>query len=325
MDEYKLWAPFAKKYTVHEETYQLARLMLAAGMKPYHELGLEKARQQSIDRTKVATGFIDYSGDEWEVIVPSPYSKDGIPVTVYKPSSAPEVPAILVFFHGGGLLLGNRKQNEGALKIIARDSGAIVLNIEYRLLPDPVFPLAPFDDGVVVTKWVLENKEAVGGNPRSKVGVGGDSAGGQISASVTNDVPGLDFQVLVYPMTDTTLSSPSFKEFAESPFLGAGDVKWFLDNSVGLLPDYSTNPRINLMKRTNTVDSPPALVILAELDPLRDCGLEYADKLRAAGVGVQCETIKGVPHAFFTLSDVFKTKCPEAYDLVVRFLKNFQS
>ncbi|CAL1542774.1 unnamed protein product [Lymnaea stagnalis] len=275
--------------------------MLAAGMKPYHELGLEKARQQSIERTKVATGFIDYSGDEWEVIVPSPYSKDGIPVTVFKPSSAPEVPAILVIFPRWRSPLGESQTERGGQQDYCKGFRAIVLNVEYRLLPDPVFPFAPFDDGVVVTKWVLENKEAVGGKPRSKVGIGVDSAGGQLSASVTNDVLGLDFQVLVYPMTDTTLSSPSFKEFEKSPILGEGDIKWALDLTVGNIPDYSTNPRANLMKRTNTRDSPPALVILSELDPFRDCGLEYADKLRTAGVTVQCEVIKGVPHAFFIL------------------------
>ncbi|CAL1542775.1 unnamed protein product [Lymnaea stagnalis] len=325
MDEYQLWAPFAKKYTVHEETYLWTRNLLASGLKPYNELGLEKARQHINERTKMLTPVTDYSGDEWEVIVPSPYSKDGIPVTVYKPSSAPEVPAIFMYFHGGGLLLGNRKMSEGALKIIARDSGAIILNVDYRLLPDPVFPFAPFDDGVVVTKWVLENKEAVGGNRDSKVGVGGESSGGHLAASVTNDVRGLDFQVLIYPMTDTTLSSPTIQEFAECPTYHPADVKWYLDTMAGPIPDYSTNPRINVMVRTNTGDSPPALMILSELDPMKGCGLNYADKLRAAGVSVQCEIIKGVPHVFFSLRDVFKTKCVEAYAHVVKFLKQFQS
>ncbi|CAL1542777.1 unnamed protein product [Lymnaea stagnalis] len=324
MDEYQMWAQIAKKYTVHEETYLLTRNMLASGFKPYNELGLEKARQQVNERIKMQTPVTDYSGDEWEVIVPSPYSKDGIPVTVFKPSSAPEVPAIFVYFHGGGLLVGNRKLCEGGLKIFARDSGAIVLNVEFRLLPDPIFPLAPFDDGVIVTNWVLQNKEAVGGHPHSKVGVGGDSGGGSLAASVTNDVRGLDFQVLVYPMTDTTLSSPTIQEFAECPIMRAAELKWFLDTMMAHIPDYNSNPRVNLMARTNTGDSPPALMILSELDPLKGCGLDYADKLRAAGVSVECEIIKGVPHVFFMLRDVFKTKSAEAYAHVVKYLKKFQ-
>lgn len=324
MAEQDPWAPFAEKYTIHEEAREYTRLAAASGIKPYSEVDVETARQMVITRAAVMAGEVDFDGEETEIIVPSPHVPEGIPVSVYKPSSCPSVPAIWVYFHGGGLVLCNRKTHETVAKILARDSGAIIVSVEFRLLPNPSAPYAPFDDGEVVTRWVLENKEAVGGKPTSKVGVGGDSAGGQIAVGITNDVTDLDFQILIYPFTDTSMSNDTFREFRMIPGLGEDSLKFFFENALYPMPDYLTNPRVNGMARTNTELSPPALIILAELDPLRGCGLDYAEKLRAAGVKVQCEIIKGVPHAFFSLTKVFKTKSVEAHGHVVKFLQQFQ-
>ncbi|KAH9502900.1 hypothetical protein Btru_074749 [Bulinus truncatus] len=265
-----------------------------------------------------------FMGDKQEIIIPSPYTSEGIPVSIYRPNSIPEVPVIWIYYHGGGLVLCSRETHEEALKVIASRSGIIIVNVEYRLLPNPQSPLAPFDDVVVAAKWVLENKEAVGGKRNSKVGVGGDSAGGQLAASVTNEVQGLDFQILIYPLTDTDSSNPTFEEFKNVPGLNQDAVRWFFQNSLFQIPDYKTNPRINVMARTNTKLSPPALILLAELDPLRGCGLDYAEKLKAAGVDVQCKVVEGVPHAFFTLMGVFPKKTDEAYTEIVNFLKKYQ-
>ncbi|XP_059146455.1 ethyl acetate hydrolase-like [Physella acuta] len=323
-NERDIWAPFSEKYKVHEESYEFLRQAMAANMRPYPELGVEKAREQADMRTKYMCGDVEFQGEVSEIIIPSPYSSEGIPASIYKPASSPEIPVILVYFHGGGLVVGTRDMNKGPLKIIAQESGAVVVNVEYRLLPNPDAVMAPFDDAVVATKWVLENKEVVGGKLGSKVGVGGDSAGGQIAASVTNDVTGLDFQILVYPMTDTTLRHESFQEFKKVPGLNEDAIKWFFENSLLHIPDYTTNPRVNAMVRTNTEASPPGLILLAELDPLVGCGLDYAEKLRAAGVSVQVEVIQGVPHAFFSLREIFKTTTQEAYAHVVTFLKKRQ-
>uniref|UniRef100_A0A2C9M005 Alpha/beta hydrolase fold-3 domain-containing protein n=1 Tax=Biomphalaria glabrata TaxID=6526 RepID=A0A2C9M005_BIOGL len=324
MAERQIWAPFADKYKVHEESYEFVRLMLETGIKPYSELGVDKSREQSRMRSCQFGGSVEFKGEEREIIIPSPYAAEGIPATIYKPDTAPEVPAIFVYYHGGGLVLCSRETHASALKVIASRSGAIIVNVEYRLLPNPESPYAPFDDAAAAAEWVLKNKEAVGGRSDSKVGVGGDSAGGQLTASVTNDVLGLDFQVLVYPLTDTLCKNPTFQEFKNVPGLNSDAIKWFFDNSLLYIPDYKTNPRINVMVRTNTELSPPALVLLAELDPLRGCGLDYAEKLRDAGVSVQCEVVEGVPHAFFTLITVFPTKTNEAYEHVVKFIKQFQ-
>ena len=163
------------------------------------------------------------------------------------------------------------------------------------------------------------------GNNRdeSKVGVGGDSAGGQIAACVTNDIEDLDFQVLVYPITDLSRSQQSFTEFTTTPGLTLEALNWFFDNSLDLIPDAAQNPSLNPMVRSDMATSPPAIIVLAELDPLRDCGLEYGEKLRKAGVPVECHVIKGVPHSFFRMCAVYKTKTAEAYAPIIDFLKTF--
>ncbi|BFZ18813.1 hypothetical protein BsWGS_21852 [Bradybaena similaris] len=324
MAEQDPWAPFEGKYKIHEESREFGRLLLASGAKPFSELGVKTTRELVISLFTALAGEVEFDGEDTEILVPSPYTSEGIPVSVYTPASRPEVPAILIYFHGGGLVVCNRKTHETTAKIIARDSGAIVLNVEYRLLPNPDALYAPFEDTEVVTRWVLKNKEVVGGKANSKVGVGGDSAGGQLAAGVTNEIQGLDFQILVYPLADTSLSQDSVKEFKEVVLLNEATMQFFLDNAYNHIPDVLTNPRVNNMARTNTASSPPALIILAELDPLRGCGIEYAEKLRAAGVKVQLEIMKGVPHGFFNLINPFKTTTAQAYGYIVQFLKQFQ-
>ncbi|KAH9502899.1 hypothetical protein Btru_074746 [Bulinus truncatus] len=319
------WDEIVKNHPVHPETYDFVEKLKALGAKPMHALTPGEARQQFDEIATHLSGEVEFDGEVSDITVPSPHSSDGIPVTVYKPANRPEAPAIVVYFHGGALIFFNRKSYETCLKTIARDSGAIVLNVEYRLITeDSGDPMAPFDDVVQVTKWVLENKEAVGGRPESKVGVGGDSAGGQLAICVTNEVQGLDFQVLVYPNADLSYEHPSLQEFSSAPVLGEKDVEWCCQNAVDRISGCITDPRINGMVRTNTEQSPPALVLLAEIDPIRDCGMAYAEKLRGAGVSVRIVVIEGVTHMFFGLPGSFKSKCEEAYGHVVQFIKEFQ-
>ena len=252
--------------------------------------------------------------------VPSPYDPEGIPVTVYKPEPCVDNPAIFIFFHGGGLVVGHRKNIANTMKIIAMESRSIVVNSSYRLLPNKDSPCAPFEDGVAVTRWVMANKTVVGGTETSKVGVGGESSGGHITACITNEVTGLDFQVLVYPLVDTSFSQESFKELALVPILSEKLLQWFKEHSLAHIPNHAKDPRINPMARTNTESSPPALLLLAELDPLVGTGLDYAEKLRTAGVPVQCEVFRGIPHGFFTSRTVTKTVSPKAFGHVVNFI-----
>ena len=269
-------------------------------------------------------GTVDFAGVTTEMTLPSPHDPEGIAVTVYKPKSCVKNPAILIYFHGGGLVLCTRQCRDATMKVIAMESGSIVVNSSYRLLPNKDSPCAPFEDGVAVTRWVMANKTVVGGTESSKVGVGGDSSGGHITAVITNDITDLDFQILVYPVADTSLSQESCREFEDLPILDMKTMRWIIDNSMAYIPNHAKDPRYNPMARTNTELSPPALFVLAELDPLVGGGLEYAEKLRTAGVPVQCEVLKGVTHDVFICRTVMKTMSAKAYSLVVDFLKKFQ-
>uniref|UniRef100_A0A0B7BJR1 Alpha/beta hydrolase fold-3 domain-containing protein n=1 Tax=Arion vulgaris TaxID=1028688 RepID=A0A0B7BJR1_9EUPU len=318
------WEEYLKTYKVHEESYAFTGALAAHSVQPFNKYSIEDARQVFPAIFKAAAGEIEFDGQVEELVIPSPYVTSGIPSSVYKPRNRAANPAILVYFHGGGLIILDRKSYETALKIIARDAGCVIVNVDYRLLHSTGKGLDPFDDAVAATKWVLANKERVGGSPSSKVGVGGDSAGGQLSACVTNEVKGLAFQILVYPHVDTSMSQPSVTEFINVPVLSKYDAEWFVNLASQALPNYHTDPRINPMIRTSTKQSPPTLVLLAQLDPIRDCGLVYAEKLKADGVRVRIVVIEGVPHIFFGLCAVFKTKCQEAYGHVVQLIKEFQ-
>ncbi|BFZ18808.1 hypothetical protein BsWGS_21847 [Bradybaena similaris] len=318
------WEEFARNYPIHEESYAFTNVMKTNSVKHFHEYELEEAHQVYTSMIKAGAGEISFDGQVQEMLIPSPDVASGIPVSVYKPNKCAAAPAILIYFHGGGLVLLERKCFETSLQIIAMEAGCIVVNVEYRLLRNPEDGHASFDDGRAVASWVLENKEKVGGCPESKVGLGGDSAGGQISASVALDVPGLEFQILIYPNVDTGLTTASVEEFINNPVLSKADICWFIKHMARALPDHLTDPRVNVVTRTDLGSAPPALVLLAQIDTIRDSGMLYAEKLRAAGVRVRIVVIEGVPHCFFICPGVFKTKCQEAYGHVVNFLKDFQ-
>ncbi|RUS78699.1 hypothetical protein EGW08_013554 [Elysia chlorotica] len=317
------WAPYAKKYEIHEETYQLQAMVDAEDAGDSDNITVEGIRKQMHVTEMKLQGTVDFSGVETEMTVPSPHDPEGIAVTVYKPETCADNPAILVYFHGGGLVWGSRESVAATVKVIAMDSGSIVVNASYRLLPNTQAPCAPFEDGVTVTRWVMASKTAVGGTESSKVGVGGDSSGGHLSACVTNEVTGLDFQVLVYPVADTSLSQPSCKEFENIPYLDMNTLRWIFEQSLANIPGHETDPRYNPMARTNTELSPPALLVLAELDPLLGCGLDYAEKLRTAGVPVQCEILRGVPHDVFISRTAMPVMSAKSFSLVAGFLKQF--
>lgn len=199
-----------KSYEIHQEFRDCVDHLIKNGAKPFSTYQITDARKAFHSICLTAAGTFKFDGQVQEKKVPSPHCKDGIPVSVYIPNKLATEPAILVYFHGGGLCMFERKYYEPALQMVAHEAGCIVVNSDYRLLPESP-PMSPFDDGVAVVKDVIANKASYGGKPGSKVGVGGDSSGGQIAVSVTKDVPGLDFMVLMYLHADLKLCKPSIK------------------------------------------------------------------------------------------------------------------
>ncbi|CAG5114656.1 unnamed protein product [Candidula unifasciata] len=300
------WDAFSSKYKVHQESHDCLAHLIKHGARPFSTYQITEAREAFHNICLTAAGTVNFDGQTQELKIPSPYSKDGIAASVYKPNKLAATPAILIYFHGGGLCMFERKYFESSLQLLAQEAGCIIVNSDYRWLPDNK-GYAPFDDGVVVTKWVLENKKSVGGQPGSKVGVGGDSSGGQIAISVTYDVQGLDFL-----------------EFKSIPVLPHPDLQYFTKLVEQAIPNQATDPRVCPLARTNLKNLPPTLVLVAQLDPERDGGLEFAEKAKAAGANVTSYVIEGVPHIFFGMDGIYKTKCAEARSYMVPFIKQFQ-
>ena len=238
--------------------------------------------------------------------VPGP---DGpVPVRVYRPAegNGGALP-VLVWFHGGGWVLGNVPGSDVTCRHLAKESGAVVVSVEYRLAPEYPFP-AGAEDCYAATAWVANHGEEIGVDS-SRLAVGGDSAGGNLAAVVTlmakeRGGPDIKRQVLVYPVTDGLMSYPSMRENAEGYLLTEGAMKWFWRHYLGNSGN-EKEPLASPIYADDLSGLPPALVMTAEFDPLRDEGEAYAKRLQQAGVPVTTTRYNGQIHGFFGMSGVF--------------------
>ncbi|MFZ6003608.1 MAG: alpha/beta hydrolase [Actinomycetota bacterium] len=233
-----------------------------------------------------------------------PGSHGDIPARVYTPGGAVgEAHGVLVWFHGGGWVIGDLDTADSTCRALANRAGCVVVSVDYRLAPEHPAPAA-LDDCLTALSWTVENFELLGVDA-SKVAVGGDSAGGNLAALVCQRVrdefgPDIDFQLLVYPVTDLTLSHPSIDENAEGYFLTKASMEWFVDHYLGGADpkDASVSP----LHADDLSGLPAALVITAEYDPLRDEGEAYAARLREAGVPTELIRYDGQIHGFLGMA-----------------------
>ena len=230
-------------------------------------------------------------------------ARDGhdVPLRVYRPAGSHESLPVVVFFHGGGWVLGNTRMYDPLCTFLARAVEAVVVSVDYRLAPEHRAPKA-VDDCVDSVRWLAEHADSLGGNA-AHLAVSGDSAGGNLSAIVCQVVrdeggPTISHQALMYPGTDATMSQPSIVEHATAPILTRAKIDAFLDLYLG--PDglSATDPLVSPLWAASHADLPPALVQTADLDPLRDEGSLYAERLAAAGVPVRHTNYVGAPHGF---------------------------
>jgi iron complex transport system substrate-binding protein len=226
-------------------------------------------------------------------------------VRVYRPLDAGEGPLpVILWFHGGGFVIGDLAQADGDCRRLATCVGAVVVSLDYRLAPEHPFPAAP-EDCFAALRWVAANAGAIGGDA-SRLAVGGDSAGGNLAAVTSllardRNGPALRFQLLVYPVTDLTrFDRPSTLENATGYFLTRAAMMWFTSHYAPR-PGDAANPCVSPLLAADLGGLPPALVITAEHDPLRDEGEAYAARLREAGVPTTLSRYAGTIHGFFTM------------------------
>ncbi|MFC5949269.1 alpha/beta hydrolase [Pseudonocardia lutea] len=235
----------------------------------------------------------------------APGPEGDIPVRLYVPPGDGPLP-VLVYYHGGGWVIGNIESHDAVCRALAARAGCLVASVDYRLAPEHRFPAA-VDDSYAALTWAAEKIGDFGGDP-ARLAVGGDSAGGNLAAVVAQLAkkqggPPIAFQLLVYPATDRFDDSPSMRENALGPLLSRAWIEWFLGCYLNS-PDEGQDPRVSPGRAEDLSGLPPALVITAEFDPLRDQGAAYVGKLREAGVDAQLLPVDGMIHGFIQMSGV---------------------
>ena len=277
--------------------------LAAAGAPPLHELSVEEARQVIVQLFGT-TGDPEAVGAVQNRTIPGAAGE--MPTRIYTPSGTGPFP-VLVYSHGGGWVIGNLDAYDATCRALTNAAGCIVVAMEYRLAPEHKFPAAP-EDCYAATQWVTANAAAIGGDP-ARLAIGGDSAGGNLTAVVAHMArdrggPALRYQLLVYPVTDYHFDTASYRENAEGYLLTKDAMVWFWNHYLRSTTD-GTNPLASPLRATNLHGLPPAMVLTAEFDPLRDEGEAYAARLQEAGVPVTLRRYGGMIHGFFSLGAVF--------------------
>lgn len=226
-------------------------------------------------------------------------------VRIYRPEGEAPLPA-LVYFHGGGWVMGSIETIDARCRALAQGADCVVISPDYRLAPEDPYPAAA-EDCFEVTKWVVASSAGLGVDP-DRVAVGGDSAGGNLAAVVAlmsrdRGGPKLRFQLLVYPTTSNRSDFPSHIENATGYLLTTAEVRWYLDQYA---PDTSSReePYCAPLLAQRLRGLPPAMVITAEYDPLRDEGEAYAHRLQEDGVPTYLRRYDGLVHGFFGMGEV---------------------
>jgi acetyl esterase len=247
-----------------------------------------------------------------------------VPVRVYHPVDAPPGPlGVAVFTHGGGWVVCDLDSHDGVCRAIANASRGVVVAVDYRLAPEHRFP-AGLDDAYAVLEWVAKHGDEIGVDG-SRVAVVGDSAGGNLAAALTlmardRGGPPIRAQVLVYPVTDHDFTTASHRDPGDPHVLQSDEVQYFWQEYLSD-PSDAANPYASPLRAESLADLPPALVLTAELDPLRDEGEAYARRLDDAGVAVELVRYDGMMHSFVTFLDAL-APARDAIERIGRHLRD---
>jgi len=293
---------------LHPEARLLLDAMDIQGAPPIESLPIAEARQVFREAVRRMAGEPEPLACVEDLFVPGP--EGPIPIRVYSAENGGPRPC-LVYFHGGGYVVGDLDSHDPVCRALARLSGALIIAVDYRLAPEHKFPAA-LEDCYAATLWVCANAAKLGADPL-RIAVGGDSAGGNMAAVIAMKCrdaggPALAFQILVYPVTNfTSFDTPSHREFAEDHFLTRTSMDYFLAQYFAK-PEDTARPDASPLLVSDLTRLPPALILTAECDPLRDEGEAYAQRLEAAGVPVTCTRYPGMFHPFFSMPVLSETR-----------------
>jgi acetyl esterase len=287
---------------VHPEVEALRRHRIAAGRRPVRELSATEAREA--ERAELdGRGEPEPVAEVLDESVPGPAGP--IPIRVYRPQSGRLLPA-LVYFFGGGWVTGSLDTGDRVCRRLANSTPCAVVAVSYRRAPEHRFPAA-VEDCDAAARWVAEHGEQLGVDAE-RLAVGGVSAGGNLAAACAQlaherGAPSLRLQFLVYPPLDYRADTPSMREMVDPVFFDHDDLAWCWAHYLAHDSD-GESPLASPLRAPDVRGLPPALVITAELDPLRDEGELYADRLAAAGVPTELVRFEGMVHGFYSMNGV---------------------
>jgi acetyl esterase len=290
-----------------------------AGRPAYETLTAPEARDYYMQARVVMNPEPPELKSAESLAIPAPHGT--IPARIYTPKTLRAKDGLapcLVFFHGGGWVIGNLETHDVVCRKLAHEGELIVISVDYRLAPEHKFPAA-VDDAITATGWIAANAKQLGIDA-SRLMVGGDSAGGNLAAVVSlhardNGDPALAGQVLVYPATEFARTHASHREPETSVLLTHSVIGWFANHYMGDAD--RTDWRASPARAKTLAGLPPAYVLTAGADPLRDEGDEYAARLKQAGVAVAYKHFPGQFHGFFTMGKLLKQADVAVTDIAI--------
>ncbi|MCG6121522.1 MAG: alpha/beta hydrolase [Microvirga sp.] len=304
---------------LHPDSQNLLDILRQAGRPPYEAMSVEQARAVYAAGREATQGPAHPVAGIEDFEVPGPGGPLSVRLYRARPREEGAAP-LLVYFHGGGWVLGGIESHDGLCRRLAAASGCAIASVDYRLAPEHPFPAAPEDASAAVRALAGMAEEL--GIDAARIGVGGDSAGGALAAAAAIEArdragPALAFQLLLYPVCDLTMASASHAEFAEGHLLTGKTLEWFRGRYLGGADpgDWRASPL-----RAERVDGlPPAFVLTASHDPLRDEGEAYARRLVEAGIPVTTWRVEGMLHGFMPMDKLISDAVP-AIETAARFL-----
>jgi acetyl esterase len=290
-----------------EKVRKLLEKLEQEGIPPTSSLPVAEARRLSSEVAKKLAGPAVSVAEVRNLVVPTPEAR--IQVRKYSPRNGRDLPA-LVYFHGGGWVIGDLDSVDWLCRSLAIAADCVVFSADYRLAPEHKFPIA-VEDSYWVTRWIAENGIAQNIDPR-RMAVGGDSAGGNLATAVClmahdRGGPPIVYQLLIYPITNHAFETDSYRKYADGYYLTAKDMRWFWNHYLRDQRD-GENPYASPLLAKDLSSQPPALVITAEFDPLRDEGEAYAKRLQEASVPAKISRYDAVVHGFLDFADLKQTR-----------------